>query len=379
MFMIARNGKVLAGNNEDSFNPLTKMWFVPAPDGKYGVVYFGYDTKYPQGGMNEKGLVFDGFATRTLPVKNSLDKPSYRGHLTDKVMKECSTVKEALDVFSQYNLSYFENAQLMFVDKTGDSVIIEGDAIQRKKGDYQVATNFYLSQYREGADIPDQRYKIATKMLEENEPSIDLCRKILNATHQEGRRVNTLYSNIYDINEGLVYLYNFHNFEETVVINLKEELKKGYHVVDIPSLFSKTHVYLNFLSNHQRAAVVNIEKILKEKGIQAAIDEYHKLREKNPETVNQERINTFAYKLLRAKNYDAAITFFKLNVEAYPKSANVFDSLAEAYEIIGNTELAIKYYKKALEVLPNDKNIRIDLAERIKEGATEYIKKNEKK
>ena len=31
---------VLAGNNEDWKNPNTKIWFVPAKDGKYGGVYF---------------------------------------------------------------------------------------------------------------------------------------------------------------------------------------------------------------------------------------------------------------------------------------------------------------------------------------------------
>ena len=42
---------------------------------------------------------------------------------------------------------------------------------------------------------------------------------------------------------GILYLYNFHHFEETVRFDLAAELKKGEHSYDIPSLFSvKPHV-----------------------------------------------------------------------------------------------------------------------------------------
>lgn len=40
-------------------------------------------------------------------------------------------------------------------------------------------------------------------------------------------------------------------------------------------------------------------------------------------------------------------------MEAYPQSANAWDSLAEAY-MIGGKELAIDYYKKSLELNPNN-------------------------
>jgi Tfp pilus assembly protein PilF len=41
-----------------------------------------------------------------------------------------------------------------------------------------------------------------------------------------------------------------------------------------------------------------------------------------------------------------------LNVEVYPKSANVYDSLGEAYWKKGQEDQAIKNYKKALEIDP---------------------------
>jgi tetratricopeptide (TPR) repeat protein len=51
-----------------------------------------------------------------------------------------------------------------------------------------------------------------------------------------------------------------------------------------------------------------------------------------------------------------AIEAFKLNVEAFPESGNVYDSLGEAYLADGNKELAIKYYKKSVEIDPSNTN-----------------------
>jgi hypothetical protein len=58
-------------------------------------------------------------------------------------------------------------------------------------------------------------------------------------------------------------------------------------------------------------------------------------------------INQLGYQSLFADRFDEAITIFKTNVERYPESANVYDSLAEAYERSGKLELAAPLYEKA--------------------------------
>jgi len=62
------------------------------------------------------------------------------------------------------------------------------------------------------------------------------------------------------------------------------------------------------------------------------------------------------YDLLRAKKITEAIEIFKLGVEADPAYFNTWDSLADAYLAHEDKDLAVKNYRKALELNPNDTN-----------------------
>ena len=61
-------------------------------------------------------------------------------------------------------------------------------------------------------------------------------------------------------------------------------------------------------------------------------------------------INNLGYQLLADKKVAEAIVVFKRNVELYPASANVYDSLADGYEADGKLDLAAKNAQKAVEV-----------------------------
>lgn len=63
--------------------------------------------------------------------------------------------------------------------------------------------------------------------------------------------------------------------------------------------------------------------------------------------------NRFAYALLGQKKNSEALEVFKLNAESYPNSANVYDSLGDGYQAVGNKQEAIKSYEKALAIDPN--------------------------
>lgn len=65
-------------------------------------------------------------------------------------------------------------------------------------------------------------------------------------------------------------------------------------------------------------------------------------------------INAWGYALLGQNKDTQAIDIFKLTVYLFPKSANAYDSLAEAYEKVGDKENAILQYRKCLELEPSN-------------------------
>ncbi len=99
---------------------------------------------------------------------------------------------------------------------------------------------------------------------------------------------------------------------------------------------------------------------LKKNGIEEVVNVYKEYKKNNSDsyTFSEAEINLFGYKLLNEKKYNDAIVIFKLNVEEYPESANVYDSLGEAYLDDGNKELAIINYKKSLELNPQNENAK---------------------
>lgn len=73
---------------------------------------------------------------------------------------------------------------------------------------------------------------------------------------------------------------------------------------------------------------------------------------------SEDDLNEWAYSLLKQKEEQKALEVFKLNVSLHPESSNAFDSLGEIYLKLGNKELAIINYKRALEIDPNKKSAK---------------------
>ena len=67
-------------------------------------------------------------------------------------------------------------------------------------------------------------------------------------------------------------------------------------------------------------------------------------------------MNHLGYRLIRLKRIKDAIAVFKQNTVDFPKAFNTWDSLAEGYMLDGDKESAIKYYKKSLELNPDNTN-----------------------
>ena len=94
--------------------------------------------------------------------------------------------------------------------------------------------------------------------------------------------------------------------------------------------------------------------IITEKGIESALQSYRTLKQSSDYYVSESQLNSLGYRLLGVKKVKEAIEIFKINAETYPQSANVYDSLGEAYMMNGDNELAIRNYQRAVELNPQN-------------------------
>jgi dienelactone hydrolase len=89
-------------------------------------------------------------------------------------------------------------------------------------------------------------------------------------------------------------------------------------------------------------------------------------------------LNAFGYQLMQEGRPKDAIVVLQMNVDEYPQSANVYDSLSDAYLADGNSAEALKYAEKALEVLATDTKTPAQFKQAIKESAEKKIKELKK-
>lgn len=114
-------------------------------------------------------------------------------------------------------------------------------------------------------------------------------------------------------------------------------------------------------------------------GLKGVEDHYGKLSKKFGFTIPapENLINQVGYQLLFAEKPEEAIAAFKSNVERYPDSANVYDSLAEAYERGGRLDLAAPLYEKAQTLGQQNKDPNLAIYKTNFERVTEKLKKTE--
>lgn len=81
-----------------------------------------------------------------------------------------------------------------------------------------------------------------------------------------------------------------------------------------------------------------------------------------PAQLSTERnVNSAGYAVMADGKLKEAIELFKLNVQLYPQSWNVYDSLGEAYANAGETALAIQNYEKSLQLNPKNETAKAAL------------------
>jgi tetratricopeptide (TPR) repeat protein len=92
------------------------------------------------------------------------------------------------------------------------------------------------------------------------------------------------------------------------------------------------------------------------KEIKEAIADFYAIKKVCSSLNFEPFLNMLGYEFLGKGEYKTALAIFKLNVQEYPDSWNVYDSMAEGFEQSGDVQNAIDYYKKSIELNPENEH-----------------------
>jgi len=219
-----------------------RIGFLPPSCGGYGAIYFYIDDHvWPQGGMNDQGLVLGMTATPHLEITGNPDGEVMSWGFWDDLFCSCATVDDVLEYLARFDLGsieeYFEQGQMMWTDATGRSVVVEGDVIHEKEGDYQVVTNFLQSAPELGYH-PCPRWDLIHEAFEaEAQPDTEYFTQIIDDAHGTLWGGYTVYSLYYEPTELEVTVYNRGDFDCGVTLDLAEELGNGSYEYWLDELF----------------------------------------------------------------------------------------------------------------------------------------------
>jgi dienelactone hydrolase len=111
-------------------------------------------------------------------------------------------------------------------------------------------------------------------------------------------------------------------------------------------------------------------------GVEKAAQQLAAARQKDPHAKlwDEGLVNVIGYEHLQEGDHKGAIEILKLNASAFPDSANVYDSLSDAYLADGQKDLARENAKKALQMLATDTTANEAFRKGIQESAEGKLK-----
>ena len=206
--------------------------FIQPTDTTFGVMLFGADNDtWPQGGMNDQGLVLGMAATPYLPITGNPGGLPMEQDFWELLFTQCATVGDVIAFLDQYNLGsipgYLEQGHMLWTDRFGGSAIIEGDVVIHRSGTHQVITNYLHSSPHLGG-WPCPRYDLIDAALTgQGEMTDQELIDIIVAAHGTLWGGYTVWSLLYDPHTLEVTIFNRGDFSRSVVLSLPEELAGG--------------------------------------------------------------------------------------------------------------------------------------------------------
>lgn len=252
MYKVTVGNRTFVGCNEDAWRTTSKIWFETATnDHEYGVAFtgsrsVGLNKFAPQSGMNTAGLVYSRLGSfHPKPYTPDLSKKQITDEVTylSNILHTCATVNEVAAYINQFDHAIFIDDVFIYVDSTGDYLVVEPYNLIFGNDANYVLSNFCpsiteipqankLTRYRNGVDFLNQHATDTTVVfLTHLSDTMHVCRN----RNGDG----TLLTSIWDTKNGLVNLYFYHNYDTTVQFNIQEELAKGNHLINIPDVFPR--------------------------------------------------------------------------------------------------------------------------------------------
>ncbi|HRH70931.1 MAG TPA: hypothetical protein PLB89_15620 [Flavobacteriales bacterium] len=259
-FKVTRDGRTFVGNNEDSWCEHGRVRFVPGEAGRLGAVYFSSWRGHPympwldQLGMNEAGLVFDGLTVQPKDVAPVPGKPALEfNELTNGVLEQCRDVPEAVAFLRKYDLILLHKSMIFLADAQGRYAVVQNDTILMGEEPYYAVGNWRLEGGTDHDAIPIPRLQQGRALLQAGvAPTVDGAWSVLEGMKscRQFLENGTFFSTLFEPDSGRVHLAFYHDYSHRITFDLREELQKGAHEVDLPSLFPPNKAFQALQAYH---------------------------------------------------------------------------------------------------------------------------------
>jgi hypothetical protein len=255
-YKITASGKTMAGSNYDSWFVNPVIWF---ETNGYGAAFSGArregeNSIAPQTGLNEHGLAFVSLATvapENGPVPLGKKVIASRSAYLKDILHSCRTTEEVRTYVEQYDHSALINDVFLYTDSSGHFLVVEPYVLTSGEEASYILGNFCPSTVTDFSSIPQARYVNGSAFVKNRvEATLAFCTALSDTMHVCREKIGdgTLLTSILDLSEGIIHLYFYHDYSQHAQINLKEELARGEHRMEIASLFPVNAEYEKFLA-----------------------------------------------------------------------------------------------------------------------------------
>ncbi len=250
MYKLTLHGSTFVGCNEDAWRTTPRLWFESKnAQRKFGAAFTGsrFDGSNgfaPQSGMNEAGLSFSRLASYTPARKTDGKHPPIlnQTNFLKHILHTCRTVEEVQRYVCQFDRSTFIEDVLIYIDKSGKYLVVEPYTTKIGYENTYVLSNFCpsitspknamkLNRYRKGVVVLKLKQDTTLTFLQSISDSMHVCRPKIGD--------GTLLTSIWNLNDGKIHLYFYHDYRQNKTFDLTKELQKGDHLLSIEHLFTK--------------------------------------------------------------------------------------------------------------------------------------------